>query len=126
MIKEAEKYKDEDKSYRMKVEARNALEKYAYNISNAINDREISSKLSDEDKKAINEVIDSVLMWLDVNVIAEQHDFEYYRSLLSNVFDPIIVKMVSDEGDSLQLGTVVGYAVDNKKKRWPSILAKYA
>jgi L1 cell adhesion molecule like protein len=126
MIKEAEKYKDEDKKYRIKVEARNALEKYAYNISNAINDKEISSKLSSEDKKVINGAIDSVLMWLDVNVVAEQHDFEYYRTTLSNVFDPIIIKMINDEGNSMQLGTVVGYAVDKKKNRWTSIFAKYA
>ncbi|GAU42343.1 hypothetical protein TSUD_287770 [Trifolium subterraneum] len=116
MIKEAEKYKEEDKRYRMKVEARNALEKYAYNISNAINDKEISSKLSSKDKKVINEAIDSVLMWLDVNVVAEQRDFEYYRTLLSNVFDPIIVKMINDEENN----------VDIKKNRWSSLLAKYA
>ncbi|KAK2420520.1 heat shock cognate 70 kDa protein [Trifolium repens] len=126
MIKEAEKYKDEDKKYRIKVDARNALEKYAYNISNAINDKDISSKLSLEDKKVINEAIDLVLMWLDVNVVAEQHEFEYYRTTLSNVFDPIIVKMINDEGNSMQLGTVVGYAVDKKKNRWTSIFAKYA
>jgi cytochrome c biogenesis protein CcdA len=65
-------------------------------------------------------------MWLDVNVVAEQHEFEYYRTTLSNVFDPIIVKMINDEGNSMQLGTVVGYAVDKKKNRWTSIFAKYA
>ncbi|XP_045815379.1 heat shock 70 kDa protein 18-like [Trifolium pratense] len=117
MIKEAEKYKDDDKRYRMKVEARNALEKYAYDMSNAINDKVISSKLSLKDKKVINEAIDLVLMWLDVNVVAEQCDFEYYRTILSNVFDPIIEKMINDE----ELGTV-----DIKKNRWSKLLAKYA
>ncbi|MCI06135.1 heat-shock protein, partial [Trifolium medium] len=77
----------------------------------AINDKEISSKLSLKDKKVINEAIDLVLMWLDVNVVAMQHDFEYYRTILSNVFDPIIEKMINDE----ELGTADS-AVDIKKK----------
>jgi hypothetical protein len=40
--------------------------------------------------KVINEAIDLVLMWLDDNVVAEQHEFEYYRTTLSNVFDPFM------------------------------------
>ncbi|KAK2416954.1 heat shock cognate 70 kDa protein [Trifolium repens] len=122
-IEEAEKYKEEDKRYKKKVEARNALEKYAYNMRNAINDKEISLKLSSKEKKEIDEKIDLVLMWLDVSVVAEQHDFEKYQRLLSSVFDPIIIKMIKDdEGSSVQQGTVV----KNKKKRhWLLLFAKY-
>jgi L1 cell adhesion molecule like protein len=123
MIEEAEKYKEEDKRYKKKVEARNALEKYAYNIRNAINDKEISLKLSPKEKKEIDEKIDLVLMWLDVSVVAEQHDFEKYQRLLSSVFDPIIIKMIKDdEGSSVQQGTVVK---NKKKRRWFLLLAKY-
>ncbi|WJX66105.1 hypothetical protein P8452_50695 [Trifolium repens] len=75
--------------------------------------------------KPTNTVYDAKRL-IDVNVVAEQHEFEYYRTTLSNVFDPIIVKMINDEGNSMQLGTVVGYAVDKKKNRWTSIFAKYA
>ncbi|KAK2416959.1 heat shock cognate 70 kDa protein [Trifolium repens] len=123
MIEEAEKYKEEDKRYKKKVEARNALEKYAYNMRNAINDKEISLKLSSKEKKEIDEKIDLVLMWLDVSVVAEQHDFEKYQRLLSSVFDPIIIKMIKDdEGSSVQQGLVV----KNKKKRhWLLLFAKY-
>ncbi|KAL5080691.1 hypothetical protein RYX36_009112 [Vicia faba] len=71
MIKDAEKYKDEDKRYRKKVEARRALEKYEINMRNIIEDEVINLKLSLEDKKMINDAIDLVLMWLDVNEIAE-------------------------------------------------------
>ncbi|PNX86652.1 heat shock cognate 70 kDa [Trifolium pratense] len=123
MIKEAEEYREEDQRYKKKVEARNALQKYAYNMRNAINDKEISLKLSSKEKKEIDEKIDLVLMWLDVNVVAEQHDFEKFRRLLSSVFDPIIMKMIKDDvGSSVQQGTVV----KNKKKRhWFLLLAKY-
>ncbi|MCH91747.1 heat-shock protein, partial [Trifolium medium] len=103
MIKEAEKYKEEDKRYKKNVEARNALQKYAYNMRNAINDKEISLKLSAKEKKEIDEKIDLVLVWLDVNVVAEQHDFENFQRLLSSVFDPIVMKMIKDDvGSSVQ------------------------
>ncbi|XP_045797289.1 heat shock 70 kDa protein 18-like [Trifolium pratense] len=123
MIKEAEEYREEDQRYKKKVEARNALQKYAYNMRNAINDKEISLKLSSNEKKEIDEKIDLVLMWLDVNVVAEQHDFEKFRRLLSSVFDPIIMKMIKDDvGSSVQQGTVVK---NKKKRRWFLLLAKY-
>jgi heat shock 70kDa protein 1/2/6/8 len=82
MIKEAEKYKDEDKRYMKKVEARIVLEKYAYNMRNAINDKDITLMLSSKEKEKINKAIDLVFTWLDVNVVAEQQDFEYYTSIL--------------------------------------------
>jgi len=71
MIKEAAKYKDEDKRYMKKVEARNVLEKYAYNMRNAINDKDISLMLSSKENDMINKEIDLVLRWLDFNVLAE-------------------------------------------------------
>ncbi|XP_058779008.1 heat shock 70 kDa protein 18-like [Vicia villosa] len=126
MIKDAEKYKDEDKRYRKKVEARRALEKYAIKMRNAIEDEEINMKLSSQDKKMINDAIDLVLMWLEVNEIAEQHDFEYYGSILSSVFDPIIVKMIKKEGNGVKPGSVVGYPLNNRKNRWIFLLAKYS
>jgi hypothetical protein len=81
-------------------------------------------KLSSKEKKEIDEKIDLVLMWLDVSVVAEQHDFEKYQRLLSSVFDPIIIKMIKDdEGSSVQQGSTV---VKNKRKRrWLLLLAKY-
>jgi len=68
-------------------------------------------KLSLEDKEVINNRIDSVLLWLDDNVVVEQHDLEYYTNLLSSVFDPSILKMRNDEPN-------------DKKKHRLSLMAK--
>ncbi|WJX66107.1 hypothetical protein P8452_50696 [Trifolium repens] len=62
--------------------------------------------------KVINEAIDLVLMWLDDNVVAEQHEFEYYRTTLSNVFDPFMGNMINDVGNCMQLGTDINEAND--------------
>ncbi|KEH25733.1 putative Heat shock protein 70 family [Medicago truncatula] len=125
MISEAEKYKDEDMRHRKKVESRNALEKYAYNMRDSINDPEVSSKLSSKEKEKINNAVDLVFMWLDANKVVEQQDFECYRSILSSVFDPIILKMIKDEGHGVEEGTMVGHPVKKKKNRWLPLLAKY-
>ncbi|XP_050911729.1 heat shock cognate 70 kDa protein isoform X2 [Lathyrus oleraceus] len=126
MIRDAEKYKDEDKRYRKKVEARRALESYAIKMRNAIEDEEISLKLCSEDKKMINDAVNLVLMWLDVNEIAEQDEFDFYRTILSSAFDPIIVKMIKNEGNGVKPGTVVGYPLNSRKNRWILLLAKYS
>ncbi|PNX85352.1 heat shock cognate 70 kDa [Trifolium pratense] len=123
MIKEAEKYKEEDKRYKKNAEARNALQTYAYNMRNAINDEEISLKLSAKEKKEIDEKIDLVLLWLDVNVVAEQHDFEKFHRLVSSVFNPIIIKMIKDDVESdVQHGT----DVQNKKNEGSSVQQEYS
>ncbi|RHN50903.1 putative Heat shock protein 70 family [Medicago truncatula] len=125
-IKEAEKYKDEDKRYMKKVEARVVLETYAYNMRNAINDKDISLMLSSKEKEKINNALDLVFTWLDVNVIAEQEQFEYYTSILSSVFDAVIVKKINDERHGVQEGIMVGNAVKNKKNHWKQTLLKYS
>ncbi|KAM1167494.1 hypothetical protein ACFX19_030045 [Malus domestica] len=41
MVQEAEKYKAEDADHKKKVEAKNALENYAYNMRNTIRDEKL-------------------------------------------------------------------------------------
>lgn len=53
LIKEAEKYKDEDENTRKKIEAKNQLEGYTYQVKNSINDEKLKGKVSEEDKKIV-------------------------------------------------------------------------
>lgn len=61
MINDAEKYSEEDKKVKEKVEARNELEGYAYSLKNQIGDKEkLGGKLSDDDKSTVEEAVDKV------------------------------------------------------------------
>merc|ERR1712072_1578663 len=57
MVQEAEEFADEDKKVKEKVDKRNALEGYAYNLRNTLNDEEkgIADKISEEDKEKLEE-----------------------------------------------------------------------
>merc|ERR1712032_1080250 len=53
MVKEAEEFAEEDKKVKERIDARNGLESYLYNLKNTLNDEEkgLSDKISAEDKK---------------------------------------------------------------------------
>ena len=53
MVAEAERYKQQDEAVRKKVEAKNGLESYAYNLKNTLNDEKIRDKVSAEDRNTI-------------------------------------------------------------------------
>ena len=53
MVAEAERYKQQDEAVRKKVEAKNGLESYAYNLKNTLNDEKIREKASAEDRNTI-------------------------------------------------------------------------
>jgi L1 cell adhesion molecule like protein len=93
MVQEAEKYKSEDEEVKRKVEARNALENYAYNMRNTVRDEKIASKLPAEDKKKIEDTVEDAIKWLDGNQLAEAEEFEDKMKELENVCNPIISKM---------------------------------
>lgn len=51
MVEEAEKYKHEDEETKARIEAKNNLENYAYNIRNTIKDEKLKDKINESEKK---------------------------------------------------------------------------
>ncbi|KAK4392236.1 Heat shock cognate protein [Sesamum angolense] len=98
ILNEAEKYKSEDEEHKKKVEAKNALENYAYNMRNTIKDEKIASKLPAADKKKIEDAIESSIQWLDGNQLAEADEFEDKMKELESICNPIIAKMYQGAG----------------------------
>ena len=55
MVADAEKYAEEDKATAEKIAARNALENYAFNLKNQVNDKEgLGGKIEAEDKETVS------------------------------------------------------------------------
>ncbi|MQL88008.1 hypothetical protein Taro_020558 [Colocasia esculenta] len=104
MVQEAEKYKSEDEEHKKKVESKNALENYAYNMRNTIRDEKIGSKLDAADKKKIEDAIDGAVHWLDSNQLAEADEFEDKMKELESICNPIIAKMYQGAGADMPGG----------------------
>ncbi|CAL5373261.1 unnamed protein product [Camellia sinensis] len=99
MVRDAEKYKAEDEQVKKKVEAKNSLENYAYNMKNTVKDEKFPGKLDPEGKKKIEKAIDEAIEWLDRNQLAEVEEFEDKLKELENLCNPIIAKMYQGAGD---------------------------
>ncbi|KAG2806798.1 hypothetical protein PC112_g17694 [Phytophthora cactorum] len=70
---EAKKYKSESK---VRVEAKNALDNYAYNLRNSLNGEKLKEKTPEADKKAVDDKVPETLQWLDANQAAEKEEFK--------------------------------------------------
>lgn len=95
MVAEAEKYAEEDKATRERIEARNGLENYAFSLKNQVNDEDgLGGKISEDDREAIIDAVKETQEWLDENAAtADTEDFEEQKEKLSSVAYPITSKM---------------------------------
>jgi heat shock protein 5 len=100
MVEEAEKFADEDKAVRERIEARNALENYAYSLKNQVADKEgLGGKIDEDDKESLLEAIKETQDWVEENAAtANAEDFEEQKEKLSNVAYPITSKLYGGEG----------------------------
>merc|ERR1711953_1453019 len=99
MIADAEKFADEDKKLKERVEARNELESYAYSLKNQVNDKEkLGAKISDEDKEKIEEAVNEKISWLEENQEAAGEDFKKQKKELEDAVHPIIAKLYQQGG----------------------------
>jgi len=76
MVNEAERFKADDERNREKIEAKNSLENYCFNVRNSINDEKVKGKLSDGDRSQIESTVDETLRWLEANAESEKEEFE--------------------------------------------------
>merc|ERR1712238_285312 len=97
MVKEAEEFADEDKKVKDRIDSRNGLESYVYNLKNQLDDEEkgMADKLSPEDKKELQDMIDETLDWMEENPEAEKEDYDEKQKEVENIANPIMRQMYS-------------------------------
>ncbi len=111
MINDAEKYKKEDEKQRERITAKNAFESYCFNMKQAIEDENVSNKISDSEKTKVSEACADAIKWLDLNQTAEKEEYEHKLKELENVCKPIVTKLYQAES-----GGQNGFENKNYKK----------
>lgn len=99
MVRDAEKYKEEDEKQRERVTARNSLESYAFSVKRSLEDPAVQAKVSDDEKNEVSEKIQETLDWLDVNSMAETIEFQEKERELQRTCSPVMSK-VHGAGDN--------------------------
>ena len=103
MVQDAEKYADEDKKVKERVESRNELESYAYSLKNQVGDKEkLGAKLSEDDKEAIMGGVEKTIEWLDSNPEAETEEYQEKKKELEEIVNPIMTKLYQESGGQQQ------------------------
>ena len=92
MVADAEKYKADDEELKKKIDAKNQLENYAYNMRNTLGDDKLGGKLAAEDKKVLEDAVKEALDWLEANQLAEVEEFEHKLKELEGQCNPVISK----------------------------------
>jgi len=76
MVQDAEKYKDEDEKLRKKVDAKNGLENYCFQMKNTLSDEKVKDKFTEEDKTTIEDTSKEGLQFLESNPDASAEEYE--------------------------------------------------
>ena len=98
LVKEAEKFKDEDNKVKDRIEAKNSLESYGYQIKNTLKDEKLKDKFSEDDKKQIEAKVDEVLKWANDNPAASKEEYDAKTKEIEAVFNPIMQKVYQQAG----------------------------
>ncbi|XP_059429725.1 heat shock 70 kDa protein 1-like [Corylus avellana] len=93
LVQEAKKYKADDEEHNMKVEKKNALENYAYNMRNSLKDVKVSAKVPSALRKEIEDAIEQTINWLEGNQLGEADEFESRTKELEGICYPFMAKM---------------------------------
>jgi len=107
MIKEAGDNQEADAAHKARIEAKNELENYVYQLRTTVNDPKLVGRISEDDKKAVTDAVLDAILWMDSNPAA--------------TIDELRTKLREVEGKSSRhLSTIysaqVQSATSNKKK----------
>lgn len=86
MIKDVEIFVEEDKWVKEIVDVKNDLEYFVYLLKNQISDKgQLSEKLSEDDKKIIEEVVEFMISWIEFYFSVEFDEFKEKKLELENI-----------------------------------------
>jgi len=95
MIKKAEDFKEEDNKLKEKIEAKNGLENYLYNLKNTMCKREDSPPIFEEVSKELIPIVDEGLKWLEENDKEDTDVYKEKQKELEAKVNPLMQKLYS-------------------------------
>ncbi|CAG0889976.1 unnamed protein product [Darwinula stevensoni] len=110
MVKDAEKYKEEDDAQRGRVAAMNSFESFVFSMKDIVEDEEMDNILKWY-KYTILLKYNESLKWLDGNQMAEEEEFKHKRTEVERLCNPILTIM-----KMYQEATGTGVAVIIRRK----------
>ena len=97
--KEAEEHKAEDDKKKAELDKKNEAEGYIYSVEKSLNDENISSKMSEEDKSTLDSLVKEAKEAID----AKDDDKMFAKKdELEKVFGPIITKIYQENAGTQQ------------------------
>jgi len=90
MVKDADKYQEDDKAHLEKIAARNALEAYCYGMKDRL-ESELKESLGTGHRKTIEDQIQSALLWLETNREATAAEVHAKQDEVQGVCDPLLL-----------------------------------
>ena len=92
MVSEAAKYEEQDKIYKERIESRNGLESFCYNLKNTVSG-ELGSKMDESDKNTIVSKAEEIISWLDSHSDATKEEYDEKQKEIEGVSNPIMTKL---------------------------------
>ena len=96
MVRAAEEFKDADEKQKLRVEAKNGVEGYVYNIRNTLKNGD-----TDAAKKAWEKaepIVEEAIKWLDENQSQEKEVYEEKQKELEEKLNPIMSELYAANG----------------------------
>ena len=120
MVKEGEKFKEEDQMNRDKIEAKNKLDSLVYQTRSTIDNDQIKSKLEESDLKTVNDTLTETELWLEEERTKEEYDNKMNE--VNSVLNPIMMKVYSEGGaDGSGSGIPESFSQDDGVDTKPTI-----
>merc|ERR1711974_282831 len=91
-------FKAEDDKQKERISSKNGLESYCFNMKSTLEDEKLKDKISDDDRKTINDKCDETIKWLDANQTAEMDEYADKQKEIGGVCNPIITKLYQAAG----------------------------
>ena len=101
MVKEAEKFKEQDEEQKEIIELKNTLESVIYQAKNAVNKDEVKSKLDEADLETVNNAVADGESWLYSDVGSRtKEDYNNKLKELNDKINPIMMKLQGSDGNA--------------------------
>jgi len=108
LVKEAEKFKDEDEKVRQRVEAKNTMEQMCYQYRQSLSEEKFKDKFTEEEKTKVNEATDAALKWLNDSPASTKEEIDAKVKELEAMFQPIMMRVYQEAGGAEGMGGMGG------------------